>query len=289
MVKAAYTMEVNMEAIKIKSEVKHMMPAWLHPAVPKRTYHSGRDKCLVTTHNVSTVWDLTVLARRLEQRGRGGANGHGASPKCECAECKKDRANGCENPHKCVTIASSILGKIYPKLNPLQTQTPDGLSLTPARIEKARQALVDMEGTVQFNPLVTVKDTLDKCFRVFTGPSNLGEEPAVRVSRATRGMNLTHERVVVTVESVCHNEGRPDAECMGGAWCEGASSLSGHMKAQNQKSTRLSAELTILVRTLKKLDPVRPVTIRMSLRMIVEGLTQHLCKWENEGWINVPY
>jgi hypothetical protein len=207
MIKAAQSMEVNLEAIKIETEIQHMMPAWLHPAVPNRTYHSGRDECMVTTHDVKTVWDLTVLARRTNHVEGRAQSRHNPKATCTCDECKEDRGKGCKDPHKCSVAASRILNKIYPKLNPGQAYRPDGLSLTPVRLEKNRQTMISMDGTVLFDPSTMVKDLLDECFRIFAGPSTLNSEPAHRVSRTTRGLNLTDKRVVITIESVCHNEG----------------------------------------------------------------------------------
>jgi hypothetical protein len=264
MIKAAQNMEVNLEAIKIGSDIQHMMPAWSHPAVPKRTYHSGRDECLVTTHKVRTVWDLTLLARRTgTSAGRQGE--HQTNARCTCRDCAEDRGKGCENPHKCSTTANKILDKIYPKMNPSLRLPNNDLSLTPERIEKNRQTLVDMEGLITFDPSVTIKNSLDKCFRIFARKDKTDKEPATRMSRITRGMSVQHKRAVVTVESSCHSEGQPDAECVGGLWCKEDSAMTAHIKANNQKSTRMSAELTILIQTLRTADPSRPLTIRSSL------------------------
>jgi ribonuclease HI/exonuclease III len=288
MIKAAQAMEVNLEAIRIETEIQHMMPAWLHPAVPKRTYHSRRDECLVTVHGVTTVWDLTVAARRLQRSGSAIQNQHKPNSRCTCRDCQRDRGNECDDPHRCAMAADKILSKIYPRLNPRQLHRQDDLSLTPVRLEKNRQSLANMEGTVLFDPSTTVKDSLDECFRVFVGPSNLEAEPACRVSRPARGLNLADERVTVTIESTCHNEGRPDAECVGGAWCEEDETLSIHVRARNQNSTRLSAELTVLITALQRMDTARPITIRSSNRLTIEGPTRHLKKWEDRGWVGVP-
>jgi hypothetical protein len=150
-------------------------------------------------------------------------------------------------------------------MNPSLRLPNNDLSLTPERIEKNRQTLVDMEGLITFDPSVTIKNSLDKCFRIFARKDKTDKEPATRMSRITRGMSVQHKRAVVTVESSCHSEGQPDAECVGGLWCKEDSAMTAHIKANNQKSTRMSAELTILIQTLRTADPSRPLTIRSSL------------------------
>jgi ribonuclease HI/exonuclease III len=288
MIKTAYTMEVNLEAIRIESEITHMMPAWSHPAVPKRTYHTGRDECLVQNHGVKTVRDLITQARQTQRITTGGQRNHLPHARCECRQCREDRGNGCSNPHKCSATAGRILSKIYPKLNPEQRPQIDDLSLTPERLEKNRQAMIHMKGAITFDPSVTVKDSLDECFRIFVGKSNLEESPALRVSRVNRGFNLLPERITITISSSCRNEGRPDATCVGGTWCEEEEGLITHTKAHDQKSTQLSAELTALIRAMQNIDPVRPVTVRSSNRLLVEGPTRNLRGWEDKGWVGVP-
>ena len=99
---------------------------------------------------------------------------HIPSPVCICMECVRDRLKGCKNPQACAEEAAIRINDIVPRYNPLAIETHDNnLSLTLNRKRKNKDAHWEEETEILFNPTITCRDGIAKCFRVFTDPTRI--------------------------------------------------------------------------------------------------------------------
>ena len=115
------------------------------------------------------VGDLIKLMEHLDQTKPRDA--HQDLQDCQCTPCEKDRTEGCENPNACVRTAEQIINKLYPKFKPsTQPLNDDGLSLSPNKRNKNREAMKEEKGIITFNPSIQIEDDPSKCFHIFTDP-----------------------------------------------------------------------------------------------------------------------
>lgn len=138
MLKAAKKHKTNLAAIRLTIDLQSQLPAWYHMASDPRPITNIASKCLLTTHEVSTIADLLRTSARL--RLHPVNTQHIPLQNCPCTECENDRARGCRNPQGCAAEALERVHRTFPKLNPLRLGDPhDNLSLTPRR--KAQNTL----------------------------------------------------------------------------------------------------------------------------------------------------
>ncbi|KAG1805131.1 hypothetical protein EV424DRAFT_1265686, partial [Suillus variegatus] len=107
---------------------------------------------------------------------------HLQKPSCGCTDCIEDTLQGCKNPHKCVTVAKSILDNLLPKFNPNTSPRKDNLTLTHRHLEKNVRARREQQGEITFNPSVTLKTDITDGFRIFVDPSRPINIPAYRLA-----------------------------------------------------------------------------------------------------------
>ena len=130
MLKAAKKHKTNLAAIRLTIDLQSQLPAWYHMASDPRPITNIASKCLLTTHEVSTIADLLRTSARL--RLHPVNTQHIPLQNCPCTECENDRAHGCRNPQGCAAEALERVHRTFPKLNPLRLGDPhDNLSLTP--------------------------------------------------------------------------------------------------------------------------------------------------------------
>jgi hypothetical protein len=285
MLKVANKTGITLKAIKIADEVKNLMPAWQHAGAERWAYHHTRDKCLVNNHHINTVWDLIVMADRGEPSSTNMA--HQDLDDCACLECDEDRVQRkCVSPNRCCRAAKSILSKLQPKYNPYHRPPQDDLSLTPTREEKNTQAAQSGIGSMTFDPSVTTKSALSECFRVFTDGKQGPREPAIRLQRVTRGMNIQRQKTI-NLAGWCENPGRPDAVCAGASWAGQGDDSSTTILVNSKNPTRISGELLAMTHALQQADPGTTITVRTASKQIITGLTKKLKLWEDSGWLGV--
>ena len=214
MLKAAKKYATKFAPIRITKNLKEAMPAWLQIGHPKTIPQNAQAKCLIGTHNVTTIKDLCRITERLKRVYRGGV--HTPVYSCHCKDCTEDRAKGCTNPQKCAIGAQRRLEKLVPKMNPMTQTHNDNLSLTTRR--KASNIVARRENTgIIFNPSVTEKMNLADCFRIFTDPDRLSNTPAER-QRQARGINIPEERITVYTDGSCIDNGKENAKAGAGIW-----------------------------------------------------------------------
>ena len=178
------------------------------------------------------------------------------------------------------------MNDIAPKYNPLMLEHHDGkLSLTPNRKAKNREARRKEEGEVTFDPTITCKDRIAECFRVFTDPTKLSRNPASRHQQ--RGRNLTYLEMKVYTDGSCENNGKLNAESGSGIWVETNHPLNRALKNEGPKQSNQVGELVAVIVAADTLPNYCKLTIVTDSRYVIEGLTEHLQKWEDNRWIEI--
>ena len=294
MIKAAIKHKVAFAPINISQELRGRLPAWQHIGVEKQPPRNPRSRCLAKNHKSRKVKDLINITERLKGDYRGGL--HVPDYTCHCDDCSTDRENGCENPQCCAIEARTRLGRITPKLNPLRPQNQDNLTKTMPRGEDRRPNTTNTLGIseeddednpgIMFNPSVTEKKDLTECFRVFTEPSKIKNIPAARPP-PPRGIPPEDEEITVYTDGSCINNGKLDARCGSGIWLEEGSQHNAALRIPGANQSNQVGEIAAVVVALEKIPNFTPLLIKTDSRYVIDGLTIHLKKWEDQGWIGI--
>ena len=64
--------------------------------------------------------------------------------------------------------------------------------------------------------MITCKDNVAECFRIFIETSCLSPIPVRRFY--TQGLNLNHNKVEAYIDGTCWNNGKVNTKCRGGVW-----------------------------------------------------------------------
>lgn len=126
MIKTARKHHTELAAIRLSPNLRALLPAWYHLASEPRPLTNITSKCLLNTHQVTSVADLMQVSARL----RNPEPSHQQNLTCICRLCVRDRIAGCRQPHACAQEALERLNAITPKLNPLRLDSHGDLSLT---------------------------------------------------------------------------------------------------------------------------------------------------------------
>lgn len=263
-------------------ELREAMPAWYHlGAEPGRSVaKSAASKCLREKHGVRSVAQCVAVAERLAPDNPE----HEPNRACGCKECKEDRDKyECGNPHRCACAAEQLLGKLKPKWNPAQTFHADGLSLTPTR-RKANDGARMEKGRVAFDPSLTQVTPLSTVFRVFTDATRRCGEPA---TRPPRPFGIEDEEVEVYTDGSCMKNGTAAATAGSGVWFGAGDVRNAGERVPYDAQSNQTAEIYALILAEQRVPPFAPLHFVSDSKYVVDGLTTHLQKWEERGWIGV--
>ena len=283
MLKAAYKHNIAFAPINLSQDLRERLPIWQHLGIEKQIPRNPRSKCLARTHKSIRVKDMLKITARLQGEYERGI--HIPVYSCNCKDCKDDRESGCENPQRCAIEAQKRLERITPKLNPKRPPNLDGLSLTKRRIEQNQLASEeDDDQGITFDPSVTEKRELSDCFRIFVDPKKIMNIPAARQPRL-RGITIDNEELTVYTDGSCLNNGKQNAKCGGGIWLEEGSQHNRTIRIPGPNQSNQVGEIAAVVVALEKMPNYTPLIIKTDSRYVIDGLTKHLKKWEDQGWI----
>ena len=280
MLRVAKKYNTNLAAIRLSPGVCATLPAWYHPGAAPHAITNVNALCILNKHGAKTVADLIKLANKINDRTRRST--HTPSQACVCIECVHDRRGGCKNPHACALEATARLNDIAPKYNPLAFEHHDTLSLTPNRKARNNDARSEGEG-VLFDPSITCKDGIQECFRVFTDPNKISLNPARRTLQ--QGTFLDHEEMTVYTDGSCTNNGKLDAQCGSGVWLEDGHPQNNAIKIPGEEQSNQVSEIAAVIVAVETLPTFCKLTIVTDSMYVINGLTQHLKNWEDNGWI----
>ncbi|KAH7911742.1 hypothetical protein BJ138DRAFT_1235985, partial [Hygrophoropsis aurantiaca] len=258
LIKTAKKYRLNFAPIKLSTELKEEMPAWLHVGIPTQAYHWTKDRCLRENHNIVKTVDLIRTAQRINRQDNT-ANRHSPRSNCKCRDCKNDRTAHCKNPHKCATIAKGILDKISTKMSNSSKAPKDDLSLTHRRKEKNAQVIKAGRGEIIFDPSVTSYGSLKECFRIFTDPRKISDTPAYRRTRAPGTIIQDIPTLEIYTDGSCHKNGKMDAVCGSGVWAGEDHPINKAAKLPGPNQSNQAGEIAAIIYALEEADNFTPI------------------------------
>ena len=291
MIKTTKKYNATFAPINISRKLRERLPAWRHLGEEKTIPRNQQAKCLAKNHNSAKVKDLLRITERLRDDHDRGQ--HKPDYTCRCEDCTTDREKGCENPQRCALEAKKRIQKITPKLHPMRPQnlddltssrpTNNGTDRTDTIIEDSSD---DENPGVIFNPSVTIKSDLTDCFRIFVDPNKVMNEPAMR-QPPPRGIIIPEEVITVYTDGSCMNNGKENAKCGSGVWFGEGSEHNCAIRVPGPEQSNQIGEIAAVITALEKVPNYAPLIIKSDSKYVIDGLTRHLTKWEDQGWINV--
>ena len=282
MLKTARKHKTNLAAIRLSPGVRASLPTWYHPSTETCLMTNVNVKCLLNNHKIKTVADLIKSANKTSDHTQNSI--HTPNQACICKECIWDRRKGCRNPHACALEARARLNDIAPKYNPIAIEHHDMLSLTPDR--KARNVITRQERkAICFDPLITCKDGIAECFRVFTDLARISRTLASRCLQ--RGTYLDHLEMRVYTDGSCTNNGNTDVVCGSGVWVERNHPLNKAIRVPGNSQSNQVGELVAVLVAAETIPNYCKLTIVTDSEYVINGLTKHLETWEDNSWIEV--
>ena len=275
--------DTNLAAIRLSPRVRANLPAWYHPGAVTRPITNVKAKCILKNHTAKSVADMIQIGKKLRVRMRGTT--HTPTQACICIECVQDRQKGCKNPHACAVEAETRLNDIAPKYNPLAQEQHDNLSLTPNRKARNVAAHATTKKGIIFDPSITCKKGIEECFRVFTNPNRISLTAASR--QLQQGINLNHIEMRVYTDGSCMNNGKEDARCGSGIWVEDNHPQNMAIRVPGENQSNQVGELAAVIAATEALPNYCKLTIVTDSRYVIDGLTEHLSTWEDNGWIEI--
>ena len=210
---------------------------------------------------------------------------HRPSAYCQCRPYKADREQNCINPDACALEAQKRIELIPPKLNPTHPGYHHGnLSLTKRRRDQ-NVIVRETNGTILFDPTITSKGDLAECFRIFTDPTKISNEPARR-QQDLRTQDR-HPLLKVYTDGACFNNGKKDARCGSGIWYGPDDERNRAIRVPGEPQSNQIGELVAVITAINATPPFQPLKISTDSKYVINGLTTHLGTWENHGWINI--
>jgi hypothetical protein len=176
------------------------------------------------------------------------------------------------------------LERITPKYNLSNEHPQDNLSLIQCREEQNKNAK-RMNRKITFDPSITSKMNLADCFQNFT-QEDTSMTPAERQPPA-RGITLIHIHINIYTDGSCTDNGKANMPCGARIWFRRNSRKNESVKVKGTNLTNQVGELATIIRALEIAPNYIPLTIKTDLKYAIDGLTSHLKKWEDIGWIGI--
>jgi ribonuclease HI len=141
-------------------------------------------------------------------------------------------------------------------------------------------------GSITFNPSVTCRTNLAKCFCIFANEGGISITPAER-QPPPRGITLNDESLTVYTDRSCLDNGKASIKCSTGVWFAENHRKNMSVKIGGDHLTNQIGELAAVIIALKKTPTYVPLTVKTNLKYIINGLTTYLETWEDRGWIGI--
>ena len=190
------------------------------------------------------------------------------------------------NTHKCASAAKKIINKLHPKFNPNASPRKDNLTLTHRRREKNTRAIVNRHGEIIFDPTVTAKTSLSECFRIFA-KSTQTQAPAYRLQHPSIRRCTGNDLLTVYTDGSCVMNGRADARCGSGIWIADNHPLNKSLRIPGPSQSNQIGKIAAILVALQSINPLTPIKFVTDSKYLIDGLTTHLQRWEDTGWIGI--
>ncbi|KAK7018665.1 hypothetical protein VNI00_018351, partial [Paramarasmius palmivorus] len=190
-------------------------------------------------------------------------NAHGAKPR------------PMPDPHKCFTQAKRLLDALPPKWNPTYPQPED----------YERRELpwkMSSEECVAFDPKITTDGDLEEAFRIFTEEVGGTDIPNTEVYPENGVPPLD-----VYTDGSCTNNGGNNAEAGAGIFVNDTDYRNRAIKVPRELEPSNQVGELLAVKEVAETFPPLDLNIMSDSKYVIEGITKHLKKWEDSGYIGV--
>ena len=96
-----------------------------------------------------------------------------------------------------------------------------------------------------------------------------------------RGRNVTPQNMKAYTDGACTNNRKLDAKCGSGVWINTNHPLNKALRIPGEGQLNQIGELAAVIKAVRILPNYHKLTIITDSRYIIEGLTKHLQKWED--------
>ena len=134
-------------------------------------------------------------------------------------------------------------------------------------------------------PSITCKQDLAECFRIFTDPGKLTNKPAQRYY--TPGVTLRAREVLVFTDGACFNNGKLNARCGSGVWFGSDHHANIALRVPGTHQSNQVGEIAAILKAASSIPKFIPLKVMTDSKYAISGLTEHLGKWEDDGWIRI--
>lgn len=282
MIKVGRKYKAGLAAARVSDDLRMKLPVWYHIGADAHLRRIGNkitSNCLRDVHDVSTVGDLTKVLQRTRERDCT----HHARRNCACRFCVSDRAQGCTNPSQCCRAAATVLADLNPKWHPYKRSHTDGFSLTRRRKDMNKDASIAGDA-ILFDPSLTEDGDISNLMRVFINPTYDGVEPA---RRPAQGVIIPQESKTAYTDGSCLENGDLNARAGFGVWFGPNNPANVSARVPGPAQTNQIGEVLAIHAAAVNTPPFAPLHIKSDSRCAIDGLTKHLRRWEDRGWVNV--
>jgi ribonuclease HI len=120
---------------------------------------------------------------------------------------------------------------------------------------------------------------------VFTIPGRISLTPAC--CQLQQGINLDHLEIEAYTDGSCLNNGKQNVRCRSSVWLGENHPRNMAVRIPGNKQSNRIGEIAAVIAAAESLPNYCKLTIVTDSRYIINGLTEHLAKWEDRGWIEI--
>lgn len=89
------------------------------------------------------------------------------------------------------------------------------------------------------------------------------------------------------MDGACMQNGKLDAKCGSGVWIDTNHPLNKSLRIPGEGQLNQVGELAAVIEAVEILPNYHKLTIITDSRYVIKGLTEHLRRWEDNGWIGI--
>ncbi|KAH9022517.1 ribonuclease H-like protein, partial [Lactarius deliciosus] len=93
--------------------------------------------------------------------------------------------------------------------------------------------------------------------------------------------------ITIYTDGACFNNGKANARCGSGIWVNPEDPRNEAMRVPGPKQSNQIGEVAAIIAAINKIPNFWPILIKTDSKYTIDGLTTHLGKWEDAGWIGI--
>jgi len=94
-------------------------------------------------------------------------------------------------------------------------------------------------------------------------------------------------KIEVYTDGACWNNRKVNARCGSSIWIKSNHGRNAAIRVPGIRQSNQVGEIIAVIEAINSFPNFCLLTIISALRYVIDGLTQHLSKWEDKGWIGV--